>query len=287
MIKKIQELGNVSTKKIALCCVLSIISGLSAFGFIALINKIIDGYISENYLGMSYYYGVSFTFILVFFFLSRRILSGLIINFSIDINWNIRSEVIKSILKASPNLVKKRREEIYSTMTSDVENIVSGSVVIIEFVSSVVLILFSFFYMAYLSFEVFLISLLIIVIAATLYFFRMKKSNRKLNIARDLEKDFIRYFNNILYGIKEIKLNPKIGEKNLSKIENIGFKAKENDKGAIIGYLNTQIITQMFFYLLIMFVLLNGVSIFNIKIEIAISFVFVLLYIIGPIGNVM
>lgn len=288
MIGKIQELAKISNSKIIICSILSIVSGLSGFAFIALINKLIEESILGNRIHSNYhYYEYGFVAILILFFFSKRILSEMIIILSQDLYWNIRKNIITSVLSAPPDLIKKKRKDIYSTITSDVGSIVNGSLLIIDFISSIIIVLACCIYMAFLSLKVFGVSFLIIIFGVVLYIFRMKSSNEQFNQSRNLEKDFISYFDAILYGIKEINLNPKIGDKINLKIKHIGDNATRNDKGAFIGYLNTQIISQSLFYFLIIFILFYVVKLLHVRVEVSISFVFVLLYISGPISNIM
>ena len=164
------------------------------------------------------FYLLSFLGIIVLFFTLKRILSGGIINLSQEIYWNIRKIIINQLLKAPIKKIKENKDQIYSTLTRDVGNITQGSLLIIDFVSSIILIFCCFIYMAYISFSMFLISFTVICMTVGIYIFRNKKSYKKFNISRDLEKNFIGLFNSILNGTKEINLNPIIGEKINTKL---------------------------------------------------------------------
>lgn len=287
MLKKIKMLTKISNATIIGYSILSIILGITGFAFIILVNSMIELLITNKYIDNQGLYLLSFLGIITLFFILRRILSGGIINLSQEIYWNIRKKIISQILNAPVNKIKENKNQIYSTLTSDVSNITNGSLLIIDFVSSIILIFCCFSYMAYISLSMFMISFAVICMAVGIYIFRSKESHKKFNISRDLEKNFIGFFNAILNGIKEININPVIGEKIDAQFDEVMQKAKSSDKSAFIGYLNTQVIGQVLFYLLITFIIVYSSTLLKVPVESSISYIFVLLYILGPISMVM
>jgi putative ATP-binding cassette transporter len=286
MLKAIKEFTHVSNIVILGYSIMSIISGLVSFSFIYLVNSILEQIISHEVIDKNKFL-LLFGLAIFLFFLTRRVLSGGIIVLSQKIYWNIRNELVNLVLTASFIKIQKKKDEIHSSLTYDVANITSGSLVIIEFISSAILIVTCFIYMAYVSVVLFIISLLVIILGAIIHFLRMKKSNRQFTITRAIEDKFIRNFNSVLNGIKEIKLNRVIGEKIQNEIETNIKDSKKNDVRAYVGYLNTQISGQLLFYVTIAFILIYASQLLDISSEIVVSFVFVLLYILGPIGKVL
>lgn len=286
MLKAIREFTHISNIVILGYSILSIASGLVGFLFIFLVNSILGKIINEETIDKNEFL-LLFGVIIFLFFLTRRILSGGIIVLSQKIYWNIRNKLVELVLRAPYIRVEKKKDEIYSSLTYDVGNITNGSLVIIEFVSSTILIISCFIYMAYVSFILFMISLTVISIGAIIHFLRMRKSNKQFMITREIEDQFIHNFNSVLNGIKEIKLNKIIGEKIQNEIQVNIEDSKANDVKAYVGYLNTQISGQILFYLTIAFILIYSLEFFDISAEVVVSFIFVLLYILGPIGKVL
>ena len=267
--------------------VLAIISGLSGFAFITIINKIISMSLKTG-LPESNMYLFFFLGTIAVFFTTRRWLSIGIINLSQKIFYNIRKDIVKLVVKAPYQKLKENKDEIYSTMTSDVHNIINASLVVITFFSSIVMILASFIYMAYLSLSLFGMSFGIIAGGAFIYWLRSRKSDAQFKIVRELENDFMNTFNGILDGTKEININRKKGSDIYEKkLLGIVDKAEKTNINAFIKYVNNEILGQLLFYILITFILIYGSRILQTPIEITISFVFVLLYILGPISSVM
>ncbi|NOQ70359.1 MAG: cyclic peptide export ABC transporter [Crocinitomix sp.] len=284
----IVNLSEKSTASIFAYVALSIISGLSGFGFIVLVNSIIAFSISDPNSAISVDFSIMFVGLILAFFLTRRLLSGGIINLSQNIYWNLRKDIVKQVIKAPYDKVKEHKNEIYSTLTNDVGSITQASLLIIDFITSIVLIIASLIYMAYVSMVMFGISLGAIILGIVAYQLMTVNGNKRFNKVRDLERSFMNYFNAILGGAKEISVDPSKGEhiynKRLEVVVNDGLS---NNKKALIGFLNSQIVGQLLFYVLIAFVLLYAGSFFDISTAVIISYVFVLLYILGPIATVM
>ncbi|AXT56531.1 cyclic peptide export ABC transporter [Aquimarina sp. AD1] len=266
---------------------LAIVSGLSGFAFITIINKVISDSLNEG-LVKNNNYEYMFLAAIVVFFVTRRLLSAGVINLSQKIFWQTRQDIIKLVLKAPYLKLQQYKDEVYSTLTTDVNNITNASVIVITFFSSVVLIISCLVYMAYLSLSLFGLSLGVILIGIFVYMIRSKKSNLQLKTVRELERGFINVFNSILNGSKEININKDKGNDiykgKLVKLMNTGKKTYVK---AFIQYLNSEIISQLLFYGLITFILLYANNMLNVTLDVTISFVLVLLYLLGPLVTVM
>ncbi|CAI2767086.1 cyclic peptide export ABC transporter [Flavobacterium collinsii] len=267
---------------------LAIISGLSGFAFITIINKIISNSITATETLSMQNYLYLFAGTIVVFFISRRWLAGGIIKLSQKIYWDIRKDVIKLILKAPYRKLQEYKEEVYATLTTDVNNISNASLMIITFFSSLILIVACLIYMAFLSLKLLGVSAIVIAMGVLIYALRSKNSNKQLKEVREMEKTFIGIFNSILNGAKEININPAKGtqiyDQKLMKVATTGETKYVN---ALLKYLNSEIISQVLFYGLISFILVFSGSVFQTPTAIKVSFTFVLLYLMGPIVSVM
>jgi putative pyoverdin transport system ATP-binding/permease protein len=274
-------------KKIAAYSFIAIISGLSGFAFITTVNGVIENLIKSG-LPNEHNYLLIFSVIILTFFITRRLLSEGVINISQQIYWNMRRDIIKLVLKAPFRKVQQYKDEVYSTLTADVNNITNASLLIINFFSSIILIVACLIYMAYLSWSLFKISLSVICLGVLVYLFSVKKGNLFFSMVRDLEEDFIKVFNSILGGIKEIKVAPSKGESIYEqKLIPVIQQGKAYNERAFLNYLNSQIISQLCFYGLITFILIYAIAFLDITVSKSVNFVFVLLYLLGPIVNVM
>ncbi|WP_428231976.1 cyclic peptide export ABC transporter [Flavobacterium sp.] len=267
---------------------LAIISGLSGFAFITIINKIISNSITATETVSMQKYLYLFIGTIIVFFVSRRWLAEGIIRLSQKIYWDIRKDVIKLILKAPYRKLQEYKEEVYATLTSDVNHIANASLMIITFFSSIILIVACLVYMAFLSLKLFGISLSVITLGVLIYAVRSKTSNRQIKEVRELEKTFIGIFNSILSGAKEININADKGTQIYDqKVMKIAETGESKYVTSLLKYLNSEIISQLLFYGLITFILVFSGSVFQTPTSIKVSFIFVLLYVMGPIVSVM
>lgn len=286
--RAIRSTSQISIGALVGYTILSILSGLAGFAFIALVNQLIAQAIKggvptddPTYLGM-------FAGLIAVFFISRRWLAGGIIKLSQRIYWNTRMEVIRLLIRAPYRDVKRQKAEVFSTLTQDVGNITQASILVIDFITSVVLIVACLVYMAFISLSLFGISALAILLGIGLYQVMANASTRRFNRARDLEGNFMDAFNSVLRGAKEIQMAPSKGRSIYkNKIVPVSNDAFDNNKKAYIGFLNSQLIGQLLFYALITFILLYAGAWLGTSTTVSIGFVFVLLYILGPIGTVM
>ncbi len=277
----------IPLKAIAGYSVLAIVSGLAGFAFIAIVNKIISASIKAEAPQYSDYL-LMFCVTIVVFFITRRWLSGGIISLSQKIYWGIRKDVIKLILKSPYRKLQKHKSEVYSTLTADVGNITNASLLVITFFSSIILIVSCLIYMAYLSLSLFALSLGVIAVGVVIYLFRSRKGDQQFKEVRELENNFMSVFRNILEGAKEININPDKGaDIYQNKLLSIADHGKKTNVKAYLRYLNSELISQLLFYALITFILVYSGEILSVPLDISISFVFVLLYLLGPIVSVM
>lgn len=278
---------NIHIKKIFLYAILGTIAGLTSFLFIVLVNTVIDLLI-KGIIPDEHNFIILFSMIILLFFISRRLLSQGIIELSQNIFWSIRKDIIGEIIKAPYLKVRELKEEIYAALTTDVNNITNASLIVIRFVSSIILVLTCFIYLAYLSLILFTISIICIGVGIIIYFKNTKTSNAQFLKVRNLEQDFMKGFNSILEGNKEIKINPNKGEDLFqSIISPVIIEGEYRNVNAYIGYLNSQLISQLLFYCIIVIILVVIGNYFTIELGTIVSFVFALLYLLGPIVNIM
>lgn len=268
--------------------VLALISGLAGFAFIATVNKVINVSVATGQLPRRNEYLIAFIVASLVFFISRRWLSGGVIRLSQEIYWGIRKDVIRLILQAPYRKLQQYKNEVYSTLTADVANITNASFMVITFFSSIILILSCLVYMVWLSPVLFGISLGVIGMGVLMYMVRSRKSTAQFKVVRELERHFNSIFNTILGGAKEININPRKGHDIYDgHLTDTIEKGKATNVRAFLLYLNSELISQVLFYGLITFILIYAGTLLQVPLGTVINFVFVLLYLMGPIVSVM
>ncbi|MEL6636060.1 MAG: cyclic peptide export ABC transporter [Bacteroidota bacterium] len=287
-LKEIIRLSERSPWSLAGLILVSILAGLCSFSFIALVNQVIQSLMTEQLLGFDLRLALSFAGVIGVFILSRRFLAKQIIVLSQNIFWNIRKQIIRMSIQSDYLKMRASKDEIYSTLTADASNITNASLGMIDMVTSMIMILACFVYMIFVSPVLFGISLAVIAVGVIFYQLRVGKLTQLFDNTRGLESNFLKHFNATLSGTKEINIERKKGvEIYDEKLVPITQDAFNNNKRAFVGYLNSQIIGQILFYSLIAFIILYAGFAFAVPFPVIISFVFILLYVLGPIENIM
>jgi len=279
------QIGKGSLMKYIL---LGILSGLFSFLLINSVTRVVGLIMSGGYTKISKENIVIFASIILFFVWIRRSLSLLIINLSQNIFWRLRKEVLEQVLNANFMQLTSRKAKIHSAMLGDVYVLTDAALNIIQFFTASILAVACFIYLATISFQLFLITLVVSAVGVLIYHFGSIRNIKKFDRSRRLENKFQQNFNDILDGAKEIYMEPRKGryiyEERISAIADDAYK---NNVSAFTGFLNNQISGQVCFYILILSVLLYFSITLNIKPADSVTFVFTLLYLQGSIETIM
>jgi len=267
---------------------LGLLSGLFSFSFITLVTRVISLIIAGNFKSISKEYIVIFVLTILFFIWIRRTLSLAIINLSQNISWDLRKQVLLSVLNANYHQLSTRKTQVRTAIFNDTYQLTDASLNIISFFTSLILGVACLVYLCTISFVLFCITLGIALMGATVYHISSSRTRRGFETYRKLENRFHDSFSDIMEGFKEISIEPRIGrniyQRNICSIASDSF---DNSVKAFTGFVSNQVIGQVLSYLLIASVLL----IFSIKLNVRssdiVSFVFTLLYLLGAIESVM
>lgn len=267
---------------------LGISSGLLSFAFLTFLNYMIGQVLGEVYTQVNWLLVIAFAAIILLFIWARRELAYHIIRYSQNLFWKLRVEVLSVILRADYSQMQEQRGRIHSALVSDINVLTQAALSIIDFITSAVIVIACFSYMWWLSWELFLITLLTTLLGMGVYQLGAGRNARNFEQSRNLEDGFMHYFTAIVNGFKEIHLNPLKGEAILQrKITPISKHAFRTNADAFVGYLNNQITGQILFYSLISAILLIGSIMIEIETITTINFLFILLYLLGAIETLM
>lgn len=274
-------------KLLAYVC-LAMLSGLCSFLFINTVTRVIGLIISGQAATIQKEYVIIFAAIITVFIWVRRTLSLSIIDLSQKLFWHLRMQIISLVLQSNYQQLSDKKSKIHAAVVNDVNVLTNASMSIIDFFAGVLLMLSCFTYLLTLSWQLFLITLVIALSGAVIYHFGSRTNLKFFNRARNLENSFQHNFNAILDGFKEIYMEPAKGRFIYEvNVGNIAREAYRNNRIAFSGFLNNQIIGQVLFYMLISSVLLFFSLVLGVNTGDTVSFVFTLLYLLGSIETVM
>lgn len=277
----------IDRKKAISIFVLGILSGLMGFLFLGFINLMI-GEIMLGNKTTDLIYILLFGFLLLGFIWSRRALAYIIIKFSQEVFWKLRATVLKTILNASYFQIAKRKDQIHACLIQDVRVLTGFSMSLIHLMSAIIMTLGCFAYMALMSWPLMFITLGVSVLGIAIYMIGVHFNGKKFEIVRELEDNFMKSFLDMLSGFKEIHMNPRIGKDIYDKkIKGIADQAYVSETHAVTGFLNIQLLGEVLFYMLIAFILIFYTYFSTESSASIVSFVFILLYLLGSINTIM
>ena len=267
---------------------LGIISGISSFLFLTVLNSLIGQLLNDSYKEIGFIYMVLFAFVILLYVWSRRALSGNLIILSQTTFWKTRSEILKVLLKADYEFLRRHNNVIQSALTYDVNVVTQGALSSVQFFTSTVVVIACLVYMAIESLPLFFLTLVVAAAGVIVYLVSASKNNKQFSQSRELENTFMEYFNALIRGAKEIQIDRKKGEDVYNqKIIPIAVQSHENNSKAYIGFLNNQIVGQVMFYLLIASILVYFGVALAIEKTVIINFLFILLYLLGSLEAIM
>jgi putative pyoverdin transport system ATP-binding/permease protein len=267
---------------------LGILSGMSGFLFIRAVNSVVQLVQVGGYTIISRELIIMFAAIILLFVWTRKTLSLTVIRLSQTLFWTLRKQVLALVLNANYKQLSEKRSQIYAAIVSDVGTLTQASLSIIDFFTSSILAISVLVYLASMSLVLFGFTAAITIIGVLVYHYGSKKNNKNFEGARNLEEGFIKHFNAILNGFKEIHMEPKKGKHIYDqKIMTIAEDSYSNNTSAFSGFLNNQVTGQVLFYILISAILLVFSIILGIGPGDTINFVFTLMYLLGSVETVM
>lgn len=263
---------------------LSLISGIGNFIIIFTINTAIT---STNELRIRLILFFVFGFILYVF--GQKLVRSRLIDLTNLLVYKKRTEITNSILKASYEVFERiDKGQIQSTLNNDTETISRFVNILVNGVTSAITLICCFIYLGVINSKALILAVAVIFIIAGIYFLAGKYANAIGEEARELQNEFFQYINDFTEGFKELSLNQK------RKIE-FEFDMNESSNQyrvkrgkAAKAFANMLVIGELLFTSaigLIVFVfplVLNNMETANLS-----SYVFVLLYINGPVHGIL
>jgi len=256
-------------------------------GIVYMINRIITSYFtSEPLLLQRYllYFGLS----LMIFFICRWMVSKSIIVFTQNLLRKTRLDVLQMVLRSSFHSLIKNKERIFSALTRDTDIVVNASINLVDILTNTVVILICLVYMGMLSWKLLLCMLGLMTFTLTVYFFSERRARLLFEKAMKHNDHFVKYLHEVLAGYKEITMERRKGREitEMHISPSVGAASLLNQK-AHVSFLNNRIIGQIAFYIFIGLLLLFLGEIFGVSKAVIVNFIFLILYIWGPIETVV
>ncbi|WP_062061820.1 ATP-binding cassette domain-containing protein [Aquimarina longa] len=221
---------NTNRSKIGALFILGSLTGAISTLIVYFVNSFINGAMDTTPQNTVLY----FFSILVYVAVSIVFFRGLI-KISEKIIKEIKGEIFSKILNSSYLKLKKNKDLIYTTLSSDV-NLISESLMhLVYIIVSISTIVFCFVYMSILSWKLLIGTILVFLTGIVLFGAILRVAHPRLEKSRNLQDDIIGVLNEILKGYKELTVYPlkrkvlgDITNKNLDQAYNHRVSAYSN-----------------------------------------------------------
>jgi len=265
--------------------ILSLISGFGNALIIFIINEALyrDGQSFQSGLLVFFIMGI------LIYIYGQRLVRTKLINFTNDLVYSKRIDLINRILNTSYQRIEEiENEKILTGLNNDTETISSFANLIITGITSIITLVCCFIYLGIINFYGFVISVLVVFIAAGMYFVVSRSANKLWEQTRDIQNVFFKYINDLIGGFKELYIHN--AKRNEFKQEMQGSCNTYRQKRILgdLKFTNVFVIGELIFIFVIGVVAFIFPVVFDdIQNSSLRNYVFVFLYMTGPVHGVL
>lgn len=261
----------------------SILSGLSNVLIIVMVTSVIDSDIKLHYLIMYY------LLIIAMYLLGRRYVQINLIKLTRGLVYDLRIQLVDKIFSTSYQRFEKiARGRIYTALNDDVNTIGQSTNLFVTLVTSIITAVGAFVYLASIAFWATMLTILLVLTLSTIYYLAVQQTNPYFEAARDSRNAFMTLVNGMIDGFKEISLqrHKKMAYKgDVAESANV---FREKTSTADIRFVNAFLIGESLLVMLLGMVSIGMLEVFpKIEYHTIMSFVIILLYLIGPINSIL
>lgn len=269
--------------KVPSILLLSILSGFANVVIIIMVTNFVRSDVELIY--------VVFYFILTIglYLFGRKYVQISLINFTRNLVFDLVIKMTGKIFSTSYQKFEKiDRGRVFTALNDDVTRVGESTSVFLSLVTNIITVIGVFVYLASIALWATLLTLLLICTLATVYYQVSVKTNVYFERARDERNVFMRLINDMIDGYKEISLHLN---KKLQYKEDVAASAgsyKDKIIMADVRFVNAFLIGEFLLVALLGFVAFGLSTMFkNVEYHMVVSFVVVLLYLIGPINGIL
>ncbi|AXG70738.1 ABC transporter ATP-binding/permease protein YojI [Kordia sp. SMS9] len=255
-----------------------------SFAIIYIINNVMAG----NPMFTRTYMGIVFVAIIVYTYLLNIIFQKRLNLYAFNFLYENEKRVFGQILKASLIKLEKLGTQRFFTAVEDLRTFSFLPYTVTHTVNSVLMLVLCLVYMFTLSFSSALIVIVLIALVAACYFVVMNTMTKQVAILREYNEDYYQYVNDVMNGFKELKLS-FFRRNSLMNNFLIPNRDKAMDLDFRINYvfLSINLISQYGLYFVVAVILFVLPQYGLLSSEDVIAYVVIILFISGPINNLI
>lgn len=274
---------NFYKKRIPQIVLFSILSGVANVLVIIMVTSALDTSLDVFYL---VFY---FVLIAAVYLLGRRFVQSELVKINQTLMYDIRVKLINKIMRTSfQKLEEIEKGRIYTVVNEDVTLMGSATGTFVNLITSIITILGAFVYMFSISAWSTFIIVITMMFLAYLYHYVGQKANVYFERGRDERNTFMNLVNGMVDGMKEINLHKIKKNQYTEDMSNSAYVFKDKNTIADIKFVNAFLVGESLLLLLLGLVSIGLSRIYpDTSFFTLMSFVIVLLYLIGPINSVL
>ncbi|WP_035652471.1 cyclic peptide export ABC transporter [Flavobacterium sp. ASV13] len=255
-----------------------------SFGIVYIMNNVISG--KEGFLND--YIGIVFVSIVIYTYLLNIIFQKKINKYSFDLLCENEKKIFHKILEAPLITLEKMGSQRFYTVIEDLRIFSSFPSVITNSISSLLTLALCMTYLFTLSIVAALVVIFLIILIGFIYFFIVNMMSKKVETIRKYNEYYYKYVEDVIKGFKEFKLNK---QRRTNLMQNYLIPNRENAKELDFKinyvFLSINLISGYGLYLVIAVIIFLLPELGVLKREDVISYVVILLFISGPINNLI
>jgi len=247
-------------------------------------------------ISMSLYATIQLKYILYYFILAgllylvgRRVLQSRLVNLSFDIIYDLRMKLIDRIFNSSFQKYEKLDSgRIIAVLNNDTGQLGGTANIFVTILSSIITVTGAFVYLGAIAFWATLVTVGVITLVAAIYYIVTQKAAKLFNIARNTQNEYLSLLNGINDGFKELSLHSAKKVAFRKDVESVTDKFRYTSSDAVVRFVNAFMVGES------MLIMVLGAVAFAIpvllpliKTSTLMSFIMVLLYLIGPVTAIL
>ncbi|WP_139487894.1 cyclic peptide export ABC transporter [Brevibacillus dissolubilis] len=235
--------------------------------------------------GLLYYFALG----IVMYIIAQKIIRTKLTKLTTQMVYDKRMEIVKKLMNTSyQNMETIDNEKVYASLNNDTEQISDSINLAITGITHLITLLCCFIYLGMMNLYGLLLSVVVIVLAAGLHSFTANRAGRVWEITRDMQNVFFKYIHDLLYGFKELTLHLGKRRHFQADMDQSCVRYRDTRNEGMLAFVNVFVLGELIFVFVIGFVAFGFLEIFpNMSKEMISTYVFVFLYMTGPVNGVL
>ena len=222
---------------------------------------------------------------MVIYYASQRYLQVTLVNSSEKSLRDIRLDLVQLVLLSKYGSVEQiSNDRLLASFTTDANIISSCWPTIVSMYTSSVILFSGLAYLAYLTFNGFILTMSVVIIGVIIYSLMTQKASKYFEISRATEDSFLDHLQDLIYGGKELKINStKRHNFYRQDFEQTASLCKSSNTKAKNMFFDAGLIGSMVYFLLIGFVSFYFDRIFLLEDSVKTAYLLLLVFLYSPL----